>query len=138
MRAAEAMVASVHVAVAGATASEVAIMFRNRDISVVPVVDDHRTRHFLGLLSDRDLVTRCIAAGRDPMSTRADELMRTEACAVTADQELDGFELHMDLDHTESHLRPTITVVDADHRVIGFISHPELVPGLKIIWTSVA
>jgi hypothetical protein len=56
---------------------------------------------------------------------------------VTADQELNGFELHMDLDPTESHLRPVITVVDADHKVIGFISHPELVPGLKIIWTSI-
>jgi predicted transcriptional regulator len=137
MRAAEAMVASVHVAVAGATASEVAIMFRSRNISVVPVVDDHRTRHFLGLLTDRDLVTRCIAAGKEPMSTRADEIMRTDACAVTADQELAGFELHMDHDPTESHLRPTITVVDGDNRVLGFISHPELVPGLKIIWTPV-
>ena len=135
MRAAEVMVASVHVAVAGATASEVAIMFRSRNISVVPVVDDHRTRHFLGLVSDRDLVTRCIATGRDPMSTRADEIMRPDACTVTADQELQGFELHMDDDPTESHLRPTITVVDADHRVLGFISHPELVPGLRIIWT---
>lgn len=112
-------------------------MFRSRNISVVPVVDDHRTRHFLGLLSDRDLVTRCIAAGKDPMSTRADEIMRTDACAVTADQDLDGFELHMDHDPTESHLRPTITVVDKDNRVVGFISHPELVPGLKIIWTPV-
>jgi len=137
MRAAEAMVASVHVAVAGATASEVAIMFRSRNISVVPVVDDHRTRHFLGLVSDRDLVTRCIAAGKEPMSTRADEIMRTDTCAVTADQELNGFELHMDHDLTESHLRPTITVVDGDNRVVGFISHPELVPGLKIIWTPV-
>ncbi|HKV73155.1 MAG TPA: CBS domain-containing protein [Gemmatimonadales bacterium] len=133
MKASEAMVGNPFVAVAGAAASEVAIMFRNRNISVVPVVDDHRVRKFLGVLSDRDLVTRCIAAGRDVQSTRADELMRTDACVVGPDQELNGFELHMDLDATESHLRPTITVVDKEHRVIGFISHPELVAGLKII-----
>ena len=60
MRASEVMVSNPHVAVAGATASEVAIMFRHRNISVVPVVDDHRTRHFLGVVSDRELVTRCL------------------------------------------------------------------------------
>ncbi len=138
MKASEAMVGNPFVAVAGAAASEVAIMFRNRNISVVPVVDDHRVRKFLGVLSDRDLVTRCIAAGRDVQSTRADELMRTDACVVGPDQELNGFELHMDHDATESHLRPTITVVDKEQRVVGFISHPELVAGLKIIWTPVA
>jgi len=50
------MVPDPHVAVAGTMASEVAIMFRTRNISVVPVVDDHRIRRFLGVLSDRDLL----------------------------------------------------------------------------------
>jgi len=108
-------------------------MFRNRNISVVPVVDDHRTRRFLGVLSDRDIVTRCIAVGKDPLHTRADQIMRTNSCVVGPDQELQGFELHMDLEPNESHLRATITVVDANQRVIGFISHPELVTGVKII-----
>jgi CBS domain-containing protein len=136
MRASEAMVSNPHVAVAGATASEVAIMFRSRDISVVPVVDDHRARRFLGVLSDRDLVTRCLAAGHDPQQTRADELMRTTTCVVGPDQELTGFNLHMDNDPGESHLRATITVVDSDHRVVGFISHPEQIEGLRIIWAG--
>ena len=133
-RASEVMVSNPHVAVAGAAASEVAIMFRNRNISVVPVVDDHRARRFLGVFSDRDLVTRCIAAGHDPLHARADMLMRTNSCVVGPDQELNGFELHMDQDPNEAHLRATITVVDAENRVIGFISHPELVPELKVLW----
>lgn len=127
------MVSEPHVAVAGARASEVAIMFRQRDISVVPVVDDHRTRRFLGVLSDRDLVTRCLAEGKDPLRTRADQLMRTNACVVPPDQELVGFTLRMDLDPADSHLRATITVVDASHRVVGFIPHPELIAGLTIV-----
>jgi hypothetical protein len=40
----------------------------------------------------------------------------------------------MDLDPNESHLRPTITVVDSDRRVVGFISHPEQVAGVEIVW----
>jgi len=134
VRAKDVMVADPHVAVAGAMASEVAIMFKTRNISVVPVVDDHRTRRFLGTLSDRDLVTRCLAEGRHPWHTRADQLMRTNSAVVGPDQELDGFELRMDLEPNESHLRPTITVVDENRRVIGFISHPEQLAGVKIVW----
>ena len=134
MRASEAMVANPHVAVAGAMASEVAIMFKTRNISVVPVVDDHRTRRFLGTLSDRDLVTRCLAEGKHPWHTRADELMRTNPPVVGPDQELTGYRVRMDLEPHESHLRPTITVVDGNGCVLGFISHPEQIPGVEIVW----
>ena len=134
MKASEAMVPNPFVAVANASASEVAIMFRTRNISVVPVVDDHRTRRFLGVLSDRDLVTRCLAVGSDPQQTRADGIMRTDSSVVGPDTELDGFSLYMNQDPNELHLRATITVVDSEHRVIGFISHPEQVAGVKLIW----
>jgi len=108
-------------------------MFKTRNISVVPVVDDHRTRKFLGTLSDRDLVTRCLAEGKHPWHTRADSLMRTNSSVVGPDQELDGFELRMDHDASELHLRPTITVLDQHGCVVGFISHPEQLAGVKII-----
>jgi predicted transcriptional regulator len=134
MRASDVMVAEPIVAVAGAMASEVAIMFRTRNISVVPVVDDHRTRRFLGTLSDRELVTRCLAEGKHPWHTRADSLMRTNTTVVGPEHELEGMELRMDLEPNESHLRPTITVVDEDRRVVGFISHPEQVPGIRMVW----
>lgn len=135
MKAKEVMVPNPYVAVANASASEVAIMFRARNISVVPVVDDHRTRRFLGVLSDRDLVTRCLAVGQDPGQTRADAIMRTESAVVSPDTELKGYVLRMNQDPDDSHLRPTITVVDKDHLVLGFISHPEDVDGLEITWS---
>ncbi len=134
MKASEAMVSDPHVAVAGAMASEVAIMLKSRNISVVPVVDDHRTRRFLGTLSDRDLVTRCLAEGKHPWHTRADQLMRTGTPVIKADQDLTGFRVRMDLDPGDSHLRPTITVLDDQGQVIGFISHPEQIEGVEIVW----
>ena len=136
MKAKDAMVADPHVAVAGAMASEVAIMLKTRNISVVPVVDDHRTKKFLGTLSDRDLVTRCLAEGKHPWHTRADALMRTRSPVVQLDQELDDFQVRMDLDPSDSHLRCTITVVDGDGRVVGFISHPEQIAGVQIVWAE--
>jgi hypothetical protein len=53
---------------------------------------------------------------------------------VGPDQELTGYRIRMDLDPNESHLRPTITVVNGDRRVVGFISHPEQVEGVEIVW----
>jgi CBS domain-containing protein len=134
MRASEAMVPDPHVAVAGAMASEVAIMLKKRNISVVPVVDDHRTRRFLGTLSDRDLVTRCLAEGKHPWHTRADEVMRAGSPVAKGDTELVGYRVRMDLDPSDSHLRPTITVLDDQGQVIGFISHPEQIEGVEIVW----
>src|SRR4051794_17768842 len=119
MKASEVMVPDPHVAVAGAMASEVAIMLKTRNISVVPVVDDHRTRRFLGTLSDRDLVTRCLAEGKHPWHTRADSLMRTNSPVVRPDGGLRGLEIRMDLDSSESPPRPPIPVVDERGKVVG-------------------
>jgi predicted transcriptional regulator len=134
MKASEVMVPNPWVAVANASGSEMAIMFKTRNISVVPVVDDHRTRRFLGVVTDRDLVTRCLAAATDPTQTRADAIMRTDSAVIGPDTELAGFTLYMNQDTSDTHLRATITVVDTEHRVIGFISHPEQIEGLRIVW----
>jgi predicted transcriptional regulator len=133
MKASEVMVSEPIVAVANASATDIAIMFNTRNISVVPVVDDHRTRRLLGVVSDRELVTRVLATHGDPDQVRADELMRTDTCVVGPDTELEGFQLYMNLDPGDSHLRATITVVDSAHQVIGFISRPENVSGVRII-----
>jgi hypothetical protein len=60
--------------------------------------------------------------------------MRTKSPVVGPEQELTGYQIRMDLEANESHLRPTITVVDGDGLVIGFISHPEQIPGIEIVW----
>jgi hypothetical protein len=60
--------------------------------------------------------------------------MRTNSPVVGPEQELTGYKVRMDLAPDESHLRPTITVVDGEGLVVGFISHPEQVPGVEIVW----
>jgi hypothetical protein len=60
--------------------------------------------------------------------------MRPNSPVIHPDRELMGFEVRMDNDPNESHLRPTITVVDEHGKVVGFISHPEQIPEVKIVW----
>ncbi len=41
-----------------------------------------------GMLTDRDLVTRCLAANRSPATTRIKEVMTTQVCSVSPDMEV--------------------------------------------------
>ena len=62
------------------------------NIGILPVCD-HRGK-FCGLVTDRDLVTRCIAAGRDPESTCVADVMTRQV--TTADPEmLTGVAAHL-------------------------------------------
>src|SRR3989442_702293 len=104
---------------------------RIRDIWVVRVVDNPKDRRYLGTISDRDIVTRCVAAGHDPKECSAEDHVRTDTAVVTPGTELDGVRIER-LDAKETHIRSTIVGVGGTRRVIGFIPHPEQVPGIQV------
>lgn len=126
------MIADPLVAAAGATSAEVAALMRSRNISVVPVIDNPKDRRFLGTVSDRDIVVRCVAMGHDPKECSAQEHMRSDTTVVRIEQELTGYRLTKQLDPDDHHVRSTIVVVDGQNRVVGFIPHPEEIQGILI------
>ena len=130
MRASEVMLTDVIVAAAGATSSEVAALMRVKNISVVPVVDNPKDRRYLGTISDRDIVARCLGAGHDPTDCSAADHARTDTPVVKPDTELKGLRVAKQLDPTDHHVRATIVVLDGDKKVVGFIPHPEEVQGI--------
>jgi predicted transcriptional regulator len=132
MLAREIMIPEPFVVAAGATSAEVALLMRAKDISVVPVVDNPKDRRYLGTISDRDIVMRCVAAGHDPTDCSAQEHARDDTTVVTPETELNGFRIER-LDEKDTHIRSTIVVVDERKRVVGFIPHPELIQGIVIL-----
>jgi CBS domain-containing protein len=132
MRASEVMIADPIVVAAGATSSEVAALMRLKNISVVPVVDNPKDRRYLGTISDRDIVTRCVGLGHDPSDCAVQDHARTDTPVVKPESELKGYKLPKQLDAGDHHVRATIVVLDGDKRVVGFIPHPEEVPGIVI------
>jgi predicted transcriptional regulator len=131
MLAREIMISEPYVVAAGATSAEVALLMRGKDISVVPVVDNPKDRRYLGTISDRDIVTKCVAAGHDPTDCPAQSHARHDTAIVTPETELAGYRIER-LDPADAHIRSTIVVVDETKRVVGFIPHPELVQGIVI------
>ncbi|HLZ45593.1 MAG TPA: CBS domain-containing protein [Gemmatimonadales bacterium] len=132
MRASEVMIPDPVVAAAGATSSEIAALMRVKNISVVPVVDNPKDRKYLGTISDRDIVARCIGAGHDPTDCSVADHIRTDTPVVKPDTELEGFKVAKQLDPTDHHVRSTIVVVDVQKKVVGFIPHPEEVQGIVV------
>jgi CBS domain-containing protein len=132
MLAREIMIPEPYVAAAGATSAEVALLMRAKDISVVPVVDNPKDRRYLGTISDRDIVTGCVAAGHDPKTCKAQTHARQDTIVVSGETELEGFKIERP-DDEDTHIRATIVVVDGNKRVTGFIPHPEFIQGVVIV-----
>ena len=66
--------------------SVAARMLEHYNIGMLPVCDGRG--HVCGLVTDRDLVTRCLAAGRSPVNTAVRDVMTAKV--ISACPDLDG------------------------------------------------
>ena len=81
VRCSEIMTRDVRTATRQMTLREVAQMMRDGDMGSVPVVEDAR---LVGIVTDRDIVVRCVAESRSP-DTPVAEAMTTEIFSVKPD-----------------------------------------------------
>ena len=65
------------------TAHDAAVYMTDRNIGAVTVVDGERV---VGLFSERDLMKRIVAQGRDPRTVRVGEVMSTELTTGSPDE----------------------------------------------------
>jgi CBS domain-containing protein len=63
---------------------DVARMMVQHDCGEIPVTN-HDSGHLIGVVTDRDIVCRAVAAGRDTAQMSAGECMTTPVVCVTAD-----------------------------------------------------
>src|SRR5256885_2034591 len=100
------------------TARTAAQVMRDKDCGVVPIVDD--ARRVVGIITDRDLAIRGIAAGKSP-DTRLSELMTSNVHCCSADDDLRDVERKM----AELQVR-RICIVDAGGRCMGITSQADI------------
>jgi CBS domain-containing protein len=74
------------------TVLEVAQAMVARNIGAVPVLLDGL---LVGIFSERDLMKRVVAEGRDPRTTRVDEVMTQEPLTVSPDETIENCMLLM-------------------------------------------
>jgi CBS domain-containing protein len=100
---------------------DVARTMRDHDCGAVPIIDKGR---MVGIVTDRDLTVRALAAGLDSESRVADVITR-EPASCDADAELSEVERVM----SDQQVR-RIPIVDADKRVVGIVSQADLARAL--------
>jgi CBS domain-containing protein len=71
---------------------EVAQMMIDRDCGAIPVVDDIDNRRLLGVVTDRDIVTRVVAQGYDANDKTASDCMSTPVFTLPLDASLEEAE----------------------------------------------
>jgi CBS domain-containing protein len=75
MKVNEIMTEDVATASPDSTLEDIAIIMRDEDTGAVPIVEDGE---LVGLITDRDIVMRCIAAGREAAETTADDILSND------------------------------------------------------------
>ena len=98
--------------------SEVAQVMESEDVGAVPVVDGDR---LVGIITDRDIVVRAIAKGKDPRGMPAAEVSSRELVTVNPDDELsDALELM-----AQYQVR-RLAVTAEDERLVGVVSQADV------------
>jgi len=99
----------------------VARMMIDSDCGAIPVVGDLETRMPIGVITDRDMVIRAIAVGRNPLELTARDCMTTPAFTVTKDTDLDDC-----IEMLEERQIRRVLVVDKDGSCCGIIAQADV------------
>jgi CBS domain-containing protein len=67
---------------------EVARLMAEHDCGAIPVVEDRRSKKPVGVVTDRDITTRAVAQGKNPLQMTARDVMSGDCCTVSADASL--------------------------------------------------
>ncbi|ASY66088.1 Small Molecule Metabolism (plasmid) [Sinorhizobium sojae CCBAU 05684] len=113
MRVADVMTKNVHVVNPDDTIAAVARHMADNDIGFLPVGDHDR---LVGMITDRDIVVRCVADGRDG-STRVSDVMTTDVKYCFDDEELSDVAHNMG----DQQVR-RLPVVNRAKRLVGVVS----------------
>jgi CBS domain-containing protein len=96
------------------TLVEAAGLMRELDVGALPVCENDR---IAGIVTDRDMVLRGTADGRDPNTTMVRDVMSAEVVHVFADQEVEEAVTIME----ERQIR-RLPVVNREKRLVGIVS----------------
>lgn len=95
-------------------------LMRDRNVGILPVVDDRAHMHLRGVVTDRDIVVRC-AAERHPGDCRVEDHMTAEhLVTVRSDADVSAVMNAMEREQVRR------VLVTEDGRLVGVVSQADL------------
>jgi CBS domain-containing protein len=101
-----------------ATLEEAAQKMKTLDVGPLPICEDDR---LVGMLTDRDIVLRCVAEGHDPRTMQVREIMTKGIVYCFEDEDVHLAAQVM----TENQIR-RLVVLNRDKRLVGIVSLGDL------------
>jgi CBS domain-containing protein len=98
--------------------SYAAKMMKQEDVGLAPIVEGDR---LVGTVTDRDIVTRVIAEGRDPDSTSVREIASKQLVTIDPQQGLDDA-----LQLMAQHQVRRLPVVEEGGRLVGVVAQADV------------
>jgi len=107
--------------VPGTPLQEVAVMLIENDCGAIPVVESKDTGRPVGIVTDRDIALRAVAAGKNALDLRAVDCMTTPCKTVSRDMSLEECVGIM-----EGNKLRRMVVVDDSGGVCGIVAQADL------------
>jgi len=103
------------------TVLKAAELMKNENVGSIPVVENEENKKLIGIVTDRDLTLKIIAAGLDAKSAKVDAVMTHKVVTCRTEDDLQKA-----LDAMAEHQLRRIPIVDANNRVVGIIAQADV------------
>ncbi|MFC4463595.1 CBS domain-containing protein [Streptomyces xiangluensis] len=100
------------------TLQDAARRMKELDVGALPICGEDDRLH--GIITDRDIVVKCLAKGKDPRTVTAGQLEQGKPITIDA-----GADANQVLQAMEEHKIRRLPVID-NHRLVGMISEADL------------
>ena len=101
--------------------AKAAELMQSENIGSIPVIENGQSQKLVGIVTDRDLALKIVAEGRDPQTTKVEEVMTHNVVTCRADDDLQKALAAM-----ANHQLRRIPVVDNDNRIVGIIAQADV------------
>src|SRR5687768_12183954 len=100
---------------------QVARMMMERDCGAIPVLRDEESRLVVGIVTDRDIVCRVLAQGKNPLQCFARDCMSQPAITIRPDATVDAC-----IELLERHMIRRVPVVDGSGCCVGIVAQADV------------
>jgi CBS domain-containing protein len=101
--------------------TKIARMMAEQNVGSIPVVESRESLKVVGMVTDRDITTRAVAEGKDPLMITAREVMSTPVVTVKQDDDIKDVARLM-----EKNMVRRIPVVDEEGFVCGMVAQADI------------
>ena len=102
----------------GDSVADAAKLMKGEETGIAPIVEDGR---LIGVVTDHDITVRVVAEGRDPQTTKVEEVASRELVTIDPELTLDDA-----LDVMAHHDVRRLPVIEEDGTLVGIVAHADV------------